>query len=64
MSVVGKIDAAAFSNTIGVVNGDATVTKNAGDTVVVGDVLEISSVAYMKVEFHLLRCSGEKLGSR
>ena len=47
MSVVGKIDAAAFSNTIGVVNGDATVTKNAGDTVVVGDVLEISSVAYI-----------------
>ncbi|BCU96722.1 MAG: hypothetical protein CM15mV13_1690 [uncultured marine virus] len=47
MSVVGKIDAAAFSNSIGVVNGDATVTKNAGDTVVVGDVLEISSVAYI-----------------
>ena len=47
MSVVGKIDAAAFSNTIGVTNGDATVSKNAGDTVVVGDVLEISSVAYI-----------------
>ena len=41
MAVHGKIDAAAFSNTIGVVNGDATVTKNAGDTVVVGDVLNI-----------------------
>ena len=47
MSVVGKIDAAAFSNTIGVTNGDATVSKNAGDSVVVGDVLEISSVAYI-----------------
>tara|TARA_R100001082_G_scaffold22512_1_gene10858 strand:+ start:8088 stop:8912 length:825 start_codon:yes stop_codon:yes gene_type:complete len=47
MSVVGKIDAAAFSNTIGVTNGDATVSKNAGDEVTVGDVLEISSVAYI-----------------
>ena len=47
MSVVGKIDAAAFSNTIGVTNGDATVSKNAGDSVTVGDVLEISSVAYI-----------------
>ena len=47
MAVHGKIDAAAFSNTIGVTNGDATVTKNAGDTVVVGDVLNISSVNYI-----------------
>ncbi len=47
MAVHGKIDAAAFSNTIGVVNGDATVTKNAGDSVVVGDVLNISSVNYI-----------------
>ena len=47
MSVVGKIDAAAFSNTIGVTNGDATVSKNAGDSVVVGDVLSISSVNYI-----------------
>ena len=47
MSVVGTVDAAAFSNTIGVTNGDATVTKNAGDSVVVGDVLVISSVAYI-----------------
>ena len=47
MSVVGKIDAAAFSNSIGVTNGDATVSKNAGDSVTVGDVLEISSVAYI-----------------
>ena len=44
MSVVGKIDSAAFSNSIGVTNGDATVSKNAGDTVVVGDVLDISGV--------------------
>ena len=47
MSVVGKIDAAAFSNTISVTNGDATVTKNAADSVVVGDVLSISSVNYI-----------------
>ena len=47
MAVHGKIDAAAFSNNISVTNGDATVTKNAGDTVVVGDVLEISSVNYI-----------------
>ena len=47
MAIYGKIDAAAFSNTIGVTNGDATVTKNAGDSVVTGDVLEISSVSYI-----------------
>jgi hypothetical protein len=47
MSVVGKLDSAAFSNTIGVTNGDATVSKNAGDTVVVGDVLDISGVSYI-----------------
>ncbi len=47
MAVHGKIDAAAFSNTIGVTNGDATVSKNAADTVVVGDVLNISSVNYI-----------------
>jgi len=47
MSVVGKIDSAAFSNTIGVTNGDATVSKNAGDAVVVGDVLDIDGVSYI-----------------
>ena len=47
MSVVGKLDSAAFSNSIGVTNGDATVSKNAGDTVVVGDVLDISGVSYI-----------------
>ena len=47
MSVVGKIDSAAFSNSIGVTNGDATVSKNAADTVVVGDVLDISGVSYI-----------------
>ena len=47
MAVHGKIDAAAFSNNISVTNGDATVTKNAGDTVVVGDVLDISGVSYI-----------------
>ena len=47
MAIYGKIDAAAFTQNIGVTNGDATVTKNAGDSVVPGDVLEISSVAYI-----------------
>ena len=39
MSIYGKLDADAFANTIAVTNGDATVTKNAADTVEVGDVL-------------------------
>lgn len=47
MSIYGKIDADAFANTIAVTNGDATVTKNAADTVEVGDVLDILGVAYI-----------------
>ena len=47
MAIYGKIDAAAFTQSIGVTNGDATVSKNAADSVVPGDVLEISSVAYI-----------------
>ena len=47
MSLIGTTDAAAFSNNIGVTNGDATVTKNAADTVVGGDVLEIDGVNYI-----------------
>ena len=47
MAIYGKIDAAAFTQNIGVTNGDATVSKNAADSVVPGDVLEISSVAYI-----------------
>ena len=47
MAIYGKIDAAAFSNTVAVTNGDATVTKNAADTIEVGDVLELSGVAYI-----------------
>jgi hypothetical protein len=47
MSLIGTTDAAAFSNSVGVTNGDATVTKNAADTVVGGDVLEISGVNYI-----------------
>ena len=47
MSLIGTTDAAAFSNTIGVVKGDATVTKNAADTVVGGDVLQIDGVNYI-----------------
>tara|TARA_B100000900_G_scaffold239568_1_gene203607 strand:- start:213 stop:1037 length:825 start_codon:yes stop_codon:yes gene_type:complete len=47
MSLIGLTDAAAFSNSVGVVNGDATVTKNAADTVVGGDVLQIDGVNYI-----------------
>ena len=47
MAILGKIDAATFSNNVAVTNGDATVTKNAADTVVVGDVLELGNVAYI-----------------
>tara|TARA_S200002703_G_scaffold160023_1_gene176144 strand:- start:3097 stop:3930 length:834 start_codon:yes stop_codon:yes gene_type:complete len=47
MSIYGKIDADAFANTIAVTNDDATVTKNAADTVEVGDVLDILGVAYI-----------------
>ena len=47
MAIYGKIDAATFANNVAVTNGDATVTKNAADTVVVGDVLELGGVAYI-----------------
>ena len=47
MAIYGKNDAAAFTQNIGGTNGDATVSKNAADSVVPGDVLEISSVAYI-----------------
>tara|TARA_R100001463_G_scaffold135559_1_gene199049 strand:+ start:3028 stop:3852 length:825 start_codon:yes stop_codon:yes gene_type:complete len=50
MAVFGKIDAATFANNVAVTNGDATVTKNAADTVAVGDILELSSVAYIVKE--------------
>ena len=47
MAIFGKIDAATFSNNVAVTNGDATVTKDAADTVVVGDIIELSSVPYI-----------------
>lgn len=47
MAIFGKIDAATFGNNVAVTNGDATVTKNAADTVVVGDIIELSSVPYI-----------------
>ena len=47
MAVFGTIDAATFSNAVAVTQNDATVTKNAADTVVVGDVLVLDSVAYI-----------------
>ena len=47
MSLIGTTDAAAFSNTVAVVQNDATVTKNAADTVVGGDVLELDGVNYI-----------------
>ena len=50
MAIFGKIDAATFGNNVAVTNGDATVTKNAADTVVVGDIIELSSVPYIVKE--------------
>jgi len=47
MAIYGTIDAATFANNVGVTNGDATVTKNAADTVAEGDVLELGGVAYI-----------------
>ena len=47
MAVFGTTDAAAFSNTVAVTQNDATVTKNAADSVVGGDVLEIDGVNYI-----------------
>ena len=56
MAVFGTTDAAAFSNTVAVTQNDATVTKNAADTVVGGDVLEISGVNYI-VKLSLIHIS-------
>ena len=69
MAILGKIDAATFSNNVAVTNGDATVTKNAADTVVVGDVLELGNVAYIvkqvnsttSIELHKNICRQHKL---
>jgi hypothetical protein len=47
MAIYGKIDAATFANNVAVTNGDATVTKNAADTVAQGDILELGGVAYV-----------------
>ena len=47
MAVFGTIDAATFANNVGVTNGDATVTKNAADTVNQGDVLVLGGVNYI-----------------
>ena len=47
MAVFGTIDAATFGNDVAVTNGDATVTKNAADSVNVGDILVLNSVNYL-----------------
>ena len=47
MAVFGSIDAATFANNVGVTNGDATVSKNAADTVNQGDVLVLGGVNYI-----------------
>ena len=46
MAIFGKLDASTFSNNVGVTNGDATVTKNAADTIDQGDIIELGGVAY------------------
>ena len=47
MAVFGTIDAATFGNNVAVTNGDATVTKNAADSVNVGDILILNDVNYL-----------------
>lgn len=47
MAVFGTIDAATFANNVAVTSGDATVTKNAADTVEQGDVLVLGGVNYI-----------------
>lgn len=47
MAIYGKIDAATFSNNVGVTQTSATVTKNAADTVEEGDVLVLGGVNYI-----------------
>ena len=47
MAVFGTIDAATFGNNVAVTNGDATVTKNAADSVNVGDILVLDDVNYL-----------------
>ncbi|AHB80573.1 head protein [Synechococcus phage ACG-2014h] len=46
MAIFGKLDASTFSNNVGVTNADATVTKNAADTINQGDIIELDGVAY------------------
>ena len=50
MAVFGTIDAATFGNTVAVTNGDATVTKNAADSIDVGDIIVLDSVNYLVKE--------------
>lgn len=67
MAVFGKIDAATFANTVAVLNGDATVTKNAADTVEEGDVLVLDGVSYIvrtvtsttSIELHTTYAGGD-----
>jgi len=47
MAIFGQIDAATFSNNVGVTQTSATVTKNAADTVAEGDVLVLGGVNYI-----------------
>ena len=49
MSILGTIDASTFGNNVAVTNGDATVTKNAADSVDVGDILVLNSVNVREV---------------
>ncbi|BCU94193.1 MAG: hypothetical protein CM15mV4_1580 [Caudoviricetes sp.] len=41
MPILGLIDAATFSNAVGVTSGSATVTKNAADSIDAGDIIEL-----------------------
>ena len=50
MAILGKIDAANFANNVAVTQNDATVTKNAADSVDVGDILVLDGVSYLVKE--------------
>tara|TARA_Y100000004_G_scaffold76668_1_gene86222 strand:- start:1603 stop:2421 length:819 start_codon:yes stop_codon:yes gene_type:complete len=50
MSSWGRIDSETFANPVGVTQNDATVTKNAADSIDVGQTIELAGVSYFVME--------------
>ena len=46
MPILGSIDSATFANNVAVTNDSATVTRNAADAIVGGDVIVLANVSY------------------